>query len=275
MVGSMVTASKSRQSWYANYLNHFLRFCGFVLLTLLALVVYRYLLSDIITGKSHVLAYIAIWLFSSYLVLPRVNRRLAKLYLPNYFIGRARTGDGLLGDPINLAVIGDKKQLTLAMEKAGWSLAEKLDLKASLKMAYSAVFGAKYPNAPVSSLFLFNRKQDLAFEKDLDGNPRKRHHVRFWETPERWWLPGGYKVNWLGAATFDKHVGLSLFTGQVTHKIDSDVDIERDYLIDTLRRAQAVDKVDFVKHYSTSYHARNGGGDLIHTDGTMPFVSLN
>ena len=177
MVGSMVTASKSRQSWYANYLNHFLRFCGFVLLTLLALVVYRYLLSDIITGKSHVLAYIAIWLFSSYLVLPRVNRRLAKLYLPNYFIGRARTGDGLLGDPINLAVIGDKKQLTLAMEKAGWSLAEKLDLKASLKMAYSAVFGAKYPNAPVSSLFLFNRKQDLAFEKGYKWLQKVTHSI--------------------------------------------------------------------------------------------------
>jgi hypothetical protein len=196
------------------------------------------------------------------------------LYLPNYFIGRARTGDGLLGDPINIAIHGSRKQLIEAMTKAGWKQAEPLNFQTSLKMSYAAVFGAAYPSAPVSSLFLFNRKQDLAFEKELDGNPRKRHHARFWETPEHWWLPGGYQAKWLGAATFDEHVGLSLFTGQITHKIDADVDSERDFVIETLRQCHAAGNIDFVKHFTTSFHARNGGGDMIHTDGTLPFITL-
>ena len=116
-----IASSKSRQSWYANYINHAFRLGALVVMLLAAAVVYHYLLKDIITGRSHVLAFIALWLFSSYLVLPRVNRWLAKLYLPNYFIGRAQTGDGLLGDPINLAIkTGTKQQLTQAMEKAGW-----------------------------------------------------------------------------------------------------------------------------------------------------------
>jgi hypothetical protein len=160
------------------------------------------------------------------------------------------------------------------MEAAGWTKAAPLSFQSSLKITYSAVRGSKYPNAPVSSLFLFGKKQEFAFERDVDGNPRKRHHIRFWKTPERWWLPGGYKADWLAAATFDKNVGLSLFTGQVTHKIDADVDQERDFVIDTLRHAKVVSEVTFVKHFTSSYHTRNGGGDMIHTDGALPFVTI-
>jgi len=261
-------------SWYANTLNNTIRIGGLVVLVVAAGVVYHYLFKDIITGRSHFFAYIFIWLITAYVVLPRVYRRFSKLYLPNYFFGRTQTSDGLLGDPINIAFNGSRKEIIEAMEKAGWAMAETLNLKSSLKMAYAAVRGAKYSNAPVSPLFVFNEKQTFAFEKDVDGNPRKRHHIRFWKTPERWWLPGGYKADWLGAATFDHNVGLSLFTGQITHKIDSDVDVERDFVIETLRRVNAEDEVEFVKHFTSSYHARNGGGDIIHTDGALPFVTV-
>lgn len=49
-------------------------------------------------------------------------------------------------------------------------------------------------------------------------------------------MPGGKTADWLGAATYDKHVGLSLFTGQITHKIDANVDHERDFVIDCLKK---------------------------------------
>lgn len=273
-MGAARTRNRAGHSWYANSINNVIRFVIFIILIAAAVEVYHYLLRDIITGRSHFLAYVVLWLFSAYIVLPRLNRVISKLYLPNYFIGRAQTGDGLLGDPINLVLYGTKAELIGAMEKAGWVAAEPLDVSSSLKMIYSAVRGASYPNAPVSSLFLFGGKQELAFEKDVDGTPRKRHHVRFWKTPKDWWLPGGYQVDWLGAATYDEHIGLSLFTGQVTHKIDADVDAERDFLLESLRQAKAVGKIDTVKHFTSSYHARNGGGDTIHTDGALPFITL-
>jgi hypothetical protein len=262
------------ESWYANHINNAIRLIGLVVLSLAAVAVYRYLFADIITGRSHFLAYIALWLFSAYVILPRVYRAISRLYLPNYFFGRTQTGDGLLGDPINLAFNAKREQLILAMTAAGWSQATPLNYKSSLKMIYSAVRGTNYSDAPVSPLFVFGKKQNFAFEKDLDGNPRKRHHIRFWETPEKWWLPGGYKTDWLAAATFDKNVGLSLFTGQVTHKIDANVDQERDFVIDTLRHAKVVEEVTVVKHFTSSYHTRNGGGDMIHTDGALPFVTI-
>jgi hypothetical protein len=261
-------------SWYANHLNNSIRLLSLVVLTVIAGLVYRYLLVNIITGRSHFFAYIVLWLFTAYIILPRVYRGFSRLYLPNYFFGRTQTGDGLLGDPINLAFDGDRKQLITAMEAAGWSKAEPLNYKSSLKMIYAAVGGVSYPTAPVSSLFVFGKKQDFAFERDLDGNPRKRHHIRFWKTPEKWWLPGGYQADWLAAATFDTNVGLSLFTGQITHKIDANVDQERDFVIDSLQKTKLVGAVDVVKHFTSSYHARNGGGDMIHTDGALPFVKL-
>jgi hypothetical protein len=269
--------SQSRQirdSWFANRLNNVIRLFGFLVLIAIAIEVYRYLFSDIITGRSHFFAYLILWIFTAYIILPRVYRGISKLYLPNYFFGRTQTGDGLLGDPVNLAINGTKDQLIEAMKAAGWTMAEPLRLKSSIKMAYSAVRGTPYPNAPVSALFLFGNKQDLAFERDINNNPRKRHHVRLWKTPDNWWLPGGYKADWLAAATFDTNVSLSLFTGQVTHKIDANVDKERDFVLSTLEGAKVATETKLVKHFTTSYHARNGGGDLIHTDGALPFVTL-
>lgn len=274
MLKLMPDQKTSRSSWYANHLNNALRLFAFVILVAVAVFVYRYLFGDIISGHSHFLAYIGLWLFSAYIILPRVYRYISELYLPNYFFGRTQTGDGLLGDPINIAFNGKREQLMAAMEAAGWTKAQPLNYLSSLKITYAAIRGAKYSDAPVSPLFLFNKKQEFAFERDIDGNPRKRHHIRFWKTPDDWWLPGGYKTDWLAAATFDKHVGLSLFTGQITHKIDANVDQERDFVIATLKHAKVVEEVNVVKHFTSSYHTRNGGGDLIHTDGALPFVTI-
>jgi hypothetical protein len=271
----MAVKTVDHTSWYANYLNNTIRLVGFIALIVVAAVIYRYLLDDIITGRSHFFAYVVLWLFTAYIVLPRVNRIVAKIYLPNYFFGRTQAGDGLLGDPINIAFNGDREALKKAMRLAGWHEAGPVNLSSSFKITYASIRNVKYPSAPVSPLFVFGRKQSFAFEKEVHNSPRKRHHIRFWKTPDKWWLPGGYKADWLAAATFDKHVGLSLFTGQITHKIDANVDIERDYVIQTLRQVKAIAKEDTVKHFTSSYHARNGGGDMIHTDGALPFITIN
>jgi len=265
--------NNTSRSWYLNWINAALRFLKFIVLALLAVLVYNVLLEKILTRQVHIFTYILFWLFTAYVVLPRVNRRLARIYVPDYFIGRARTNDGLLGDPINLALNGEQQAIVDCMQEAGWTLAEDLNLRSSLKMIVASVFGRSYPNAPVSSLFLFGRKQDLAFQREINRNPRKRHHVRFWKTPDNWYLPGGNTADWLGAATYDKNVGLSLFTGQITHKINADVDRERDFVVSTMQDTGKT-HTKIIEHFTTSYHARNGGGDRMHTDGSLPFVTL-
>jgi hypothetical protein len=275
MLHSMAGKTTTTESWRANHLNNAVRMVVYIALLLPAYVVYRYLLVDIITGRSHFLAYIVLWLFSAYVILPRIYRIVSKIYLPDYFFGRTQTSDGLLGDPINLAFNGSDQQLIAAMNSAGWHEAQRLTVQSSLKMVYTALRGVPYPNAPVSPLFVFGRKQSFAFEKEVGGNPRKRHHIRFWKTPEKWWLPGGYQADWLANASFDTNVSLSLFTGQVTHKIDANVDKERDFVIATLKQANVVGDETVIQHFTSSYHSRNGGGDLIHTDGALPFITIS
>ena len=217
---------------------------------------------------------IVFWVLLTYLLLPRLHRIMTQVYVPGYFIGRARTSDGLLGDPVNLALRGHEAQIHMAMTRAGWTRADDLSLRTGFRILRSTLSRRSYHEAPVSPLHLFDRQQDFAYQQEVAGSPSKRHHVRFWFCPEDWMLPGGYSVDWLAAGTYDKSVGLSLFTLQVTHKIEEDTDIERDYIVETVVTGSPEVEVDVIENFSTGYHSRNGGGDLIITDGNLPIIDV-
>ncbi|QDP98784.1 hypothetical protein FOE78_13075 [Microlunatus elymi] len=217
---------------------------------------------------------IVFWGMAAYLTLPRMHRILSDIYVPNYFIGRTRTSDGLLGDPINIAFRGDEQQLHQSMHKAGWTLADELTLESAWEIVKATLSRRSYRAAPVSPLLLFGRQQDFAYQQEVDGSPGKRHHVRFWRCPDGWMLPGGHRVDWLAAATYDRAIGFSLFTMQVTHKIDADIDVERDYVTASITKTVPGSDIDLLKDFTTGYHSRNGGGDSIHTDGDLPVVEL-
>ncbi|WP_084252946.1 LssY C-terminal domain-containing protein [Devriesea agamarum] len=233
-----------------------------------------YLRQGFSLSPTRLLYLLVFWVMLSYLTLPRLHQVLTWLYLPDYFIGRTRTSDGVLGDPVNLAMDGDEWDIHVAMRRAGWVLADEITLRSSWKMAISTVFRRSYAAAPVSSLFLFGRRHDFAYQQEVGGSTTRRHHVRFWRVPDGWVLPGGHRAQWLAAGTFDRAVGLSMFTLQITHKIDEDIDVERDYIIDTLRYADPEVEVRTIKDFSTAYHDRNGGGDRLRTDGHLPVINL-
>lgn len=215
-----------------------------------------------------------LWALLAYLLLPRLHALLSRVYVPDYFIGRTRTYEGLLGDPVNAAVLGTTEDLHTAMARGGWQLADELGFRSGLRTVTSTLARRTYATAPVSPLFLFGRSQDLTYQQEVAGSPARRHHVRFWRTPPGWRLPGGARVDWVAAGTYDRRVGLSAFTLQVTHKIDGDTDAERDHLVATLLAGSPEARVRVIRHFSSGYHSRNGGGDAIRTDGHLPVVDL-
>jgi LssY C-terminus len=217
---------------------------------------------------------VAFWVLLAYVGLPRLQEVLSKMYVPDYFIGRSLTEVGVLGDPINLALDGSEADIHAAMTGAGWVRADDLTIRSSWGIVLSSVLRRPYPEAPVSSLFLFGRRQAFAYQQEVDGNASQRHHVRFWPVPDGWKLPGGFEVGWLAAATYDRAVGISLFTLQVTHRVDADIDIERDYVIDTVRYAEPRASLRVIEEYSNAFTTRNGGGDVVHTDGSLPILDL-
>lgn len=222
-----------------------------------------------------VLGMLLFWAVLAYLALPRMHQVLTWLYVPDYFIGRTRTPDGLLGDPVNLAVQGYEEDIHEAMAAAGWVRADPISPRSSWGIVLSSVLRRSYPAAPVSTLQLFGRGQDFAYQKEVAGNPAQRHHIRFWHTPEGWVLPGGRRVDWLAAATYDRSVGLSALTLQVTHKIDADIDVERNYVVDDVLWANPAAQLEIWTDFFTSYHDKNGGGDRVVTDGDLYVLDVH
>ena len=221
-----------------------------------------------------VLLFLPVWAIMAYLVLPRLHRLLSDLYVPDYFFGRTRTADGLLGDPVNLGVDGSAEQLDTVMIRAGWHRADEITAASTWGIIASTLTRRSYPTAPVSPLMLFGRRHDVAYQQEVAGNPKQRHHVRFWHCPPGWLLPGGAHADWLGAGTYDTDVGLSLFTLQVTHRIDENTDIERDFVVQSAREADPAVRIRDLPDFTTGYHSRNGGGDRFITDGHLPILDV-
>jgi hypothetical protein len=209
---------------------------------------------------------LALWLLAAYVVLPALWRHYEHHPILENAPKTTVTALGIPGDPLNVGLIGREQEVVHAMLESGWDPADPVTMRTSFRIARSVLLGRPYADAPVSNLFLFGRKQDLAFEKPVGNNARRRHHVRFWRSPE---LGRDGVPLWIGAVTFDRSVGLSHDTGQITHHIGPDIDAERDGLIADLRKHGWLTELFQVTGVGATLIGRNGGGDLYYTDGEL------
>jgi hypothetical protein len=176
------------------------------------------------------------------------------------------TRNGVPGDPLNVALIGTRSEILQIMRTAGWHAADPLGFRSSLGIALTALLRTPYEDAPVSNLYLWGRKEDLAFEQPVGHDPRQRHHVRFWRSDR---LDPDGRPLWMGSVTFDRSVGFSHATGQITHHIAAEVDAERDYLVRCLEQTGNLSEVYEEAGFHKTRSGRNGGGDRWHTDGKL------
>jgi len=217
------------------------------------------------------LAVVLAYVLLAYLVLPTFwtdyehQRGLATLPMVT------RTAQGIPGDPINVGLIGGNTDVLCAMQAAGWYPADPVTLRSSIEIAGSVLLDRPYRHAPVSSLYYLGRREDLAFEKPAGGSADQRHHARFWKV-----LDEGEEKRpvWLGAATFDRSVGVSRYTGAITHHIDADIDVERKLLAADLQTAGMVDARYQVTGIGPTVAGHNGEGDLYYTDGEVWILRL-
>lgn len=223
---------------------------------------------------------------AAYIILPRAIRLGLKILqrkrVPSYTI----TGDGLPGDPVNIALVGTRQQLRVAFASLGWSEADRLSLASSWGMIRAFVFNSPYPTAPFSTLYLFGRGQDIGFQKAIDNSPRKRHHIRFWalsQTRARdTWGAADFWLNterpsdsegalWVGAGTRDTGLSLTRLSFQITHATDSDTNAERDYVIAELRKTRSIEAVEV---YRSGQDLLTESVNHYVTDGEIALASL-
>jgi hypothetical protein len=209
------------------------------------------------------LAYLAV----AYFAMPEIWQRYARRHPSMEDIpGVTHTATGITGDPLNVALIGTKADVMKIMVAARWYPADPLTLHSCLEIAEASVLKRPYDDAPVSNLYLWGRKEDLAFEQPVGDDPRQRHHVRFWKSEK---VDRDGRPVWIGAAIYDKKVGLSRTTGQITHHTAADIDTERDYLFSNFENTGDLSETYSEDGFHTILTGRNGGGDPWHTDGRL------
>ena len=221
---------------------------------------------------------------SAYIVIPAGIRLIRILYPSEQIPHNATTPDGFACDPINIAFVGTKHQITTAFKKAGWHEADKKTLPNILKVIRSVLMRSHYPSAPFSTLYLFGRGQDLGFQKQVGDSYFHRHHVRLWACTETgkedehphvtFWrkkikLTKKQKQLWVGAAIKDTGLGIIRYHGQLTHSVDSNIDAERDFILSEMEKHQQLSDSYMVKAGQATVTSNRVIGNQMISSGEM------
>jgi hypothetical protein len=211
------------------------------------------------TAATASLALLGAYLLVAYFIVPEIwiFRDAGRVSMFGAMV--TTTEDDIPGDPINVGLVGSKEQVIRAFAAAHWDPADAITLRSSIDIGLSVVLDRPDLDAPVSALIFEGRKQDLAFEKPVGKSADQRNHVRFWLTDKT--ADDGRP------ASFDRGVGLSHDTGEITHHIGPNIDAERDLVIGDLSAAGQVGSTYEIEGVGATKTGRNGGGDPYFTDG--------
>jgi len=180
------------------------------------------------------------------------------------------TRSGGPGDPINIQFVGTDGQIGAAFAAAGWYRADEIDFVTSARISIDSILGRKYTTAPVSNLFLYGRKEDMAFERP-GNNARQRDHIRIWKTSQN--ASDGRPI-WIGSTTKDTKVELAKTNHLPTHCISPDVDAERALTISELAQTGFVVQDTTRPGFGRQTHGFNGEGDPYVTDGQVTVLTI-
>jgi hypothetical protein len=179
---------------------------------------------------------------------------------------------GNMGDMVNFVFVGTQEKVQAALTSADWHLADVDSKEAGLKAILNTYQKKDYLEMPMSHLYLFDRTQDFGYEQaQAFSVVATRHHFRMWKAPFTW---NGETV-WVGAATHDTGFEKDIRTGKLTHKIDPNVDDERDSLGQGLEKTGKAKSMTYYLPPNPVQDAKNASGGSYHSDGRLLVVFLN
>lgn len=177
--------------------------------------------------------------------------------------------NGRPSDLVNLMFVGSREQISAAFRAAGWLEASPCNMHSRLMGVRAFVEGRSSASFPMSALLLNDAEADMSWQKDLN-DMSKRHHIRLWKQPQMW---DGQEV-WAAAATRDIDFAYMHHGAAMTHRIDGNIDQERDKIAYDLAFTSYVDVLDWEERSSIPAMARNGTGDLMNTDRRLAVLRL-
>jgi len=184
-----------------------------------------------------------------------------------------RIGDrqGDPGDMVNFLIIGDEDAMKKVFTTAGWVKVDA-DVKSTILFGAIASFSKEsYLTMPMSPLYLFGRPQDYGWaHAEPISVVASRNHLRIWKAP--------FTVNgqmlWVGAATHDVGFERDQRNNGLTHKIDPDIDLERDYVEKTLSSTGLVSELTHFLPKNPMQEAKTATGGSFHSNGQVLVLKI-
>jgi hypothetical protein len=187
------------------------------------------------------------------------------------FPRRVVDAQGNEGDNTNFVIVGSEDKLLKTLEAAGWVEVDRTRQDAILSGILAVLSKDAYLKLPMSELMLFGRVQDhgMAHAEPI-AVVAERHHFRLWKAP---FEADGQEI-WVGAGTHDIGFDRDERNNGLTHKIDPDIDKERDYIGKSLEETGGVARLSYVTPSNPSREARTATGATFHSDGRLLVIHL-
>jgi len=180
--------------------------------------------------------------------------------------------DGNPGDMVNFLILGDEDQMKKVFTTAGWVKVDA-DVKATVLEGFIASMSKEsYLTMPMSQLYLFGRPQDYGW---AHAEPitvvASRNHLRIWKAP----FTVSGQMLWVGAATHDIGFEKDQRNNGLTHKIDPDIDLEKDYVQKTLCGTGLVSEFTHFLPQNPLQEAKTATGGTFHSNGQVLILKLS
>jgi LssY C-terminus len=185
-----------------------------------------------------------------------------------------RIGDkaGDPGDMVNFLIIGSEAAMQKVFTTAGWVKVDA-DVKDTFLHGFiESMSKESYLTMPMSPLYLFGRQQDYGW---AHAEPiqvvASRNHLRIWKAP----FQVNGRVVWVGAATHDIGFEKDQRNNGITHKIDPDIDLERNFVEKTLTSTGLVSEITHYLPDNPMKEAKTATGGSFHSDGHVLILKLS
>jgi len=185
---------------------------------------------------------------------------------------RVADKEGNSGDMVNFLMLGSEAAMQRVFATAGWV---KVDADVRDTILHGIIGGLSkesYLTMPMSPLYLFARPQDYGWaHAEPISVVASRNHLRIWKAP--------FQVNgetlWVGAATHDIGFERDQRNDGITHKIDPDIDLERDYVEKTLTSTGLVAEISHFLPDNPLKEAKTATGGTFHSNGKVLILKLD
>lgn len=201
--------------------------------------------------------------------LPAAGEHLAELeHMIDFLPPRVIDGHGREGDMVNLIFVASDAELREAFQRAGWINVDQSKAKVAWHLF---CHGTHYTRLPMAHFFLFGRSQDYSYAlPDPLAIVARRHHLRIWKTDAR---VNGNPV-WVAAATHDVSIEFRAYRLHITHRIDPQVDAERDFIAASLADTRLVARTEYVSAADPIYEATTNQGQTYYSDSRLLLVQF-